>query len=87
MKINEFTEVEWPGWYVDSIEDGVAILRSDWTYDPAAEIKITLESHNFVTVSYSGVNGDGIFFHAANLTLEELSKRTIDAANDYFEYE
>jgi hypothetical protein len=86
MKLEDLTSVEWPGWYVHSIEDK-AILRSDWTYDPAAEIYITLEGDNFVTVSYSGIDGDGVFFHAANLTLEELSTKTIDAANDYFEYE
>lgn len=87
MEINELTQVEWPGWYIDSIEDGIAILRSDWTYDPAAEIKIHFESDNFVTVSYSGINGDGVFFHAANLTPQELSSRVIEAADNYFDYE
>jgi hypothetical protein len=87
MEIKELIDIEYPGWYVESAYDNKIILRSDYTEDGLADVYITLESDNYVTVSYSGRDGQGIFFHAANLTPGEVSERTIEAADNYFNYE
>ena len=63
------------------------ILRSDYTVDNLSEIYIALESDNYVTVSYSGRGGEGVFFHAANLTAEEISNKIVESADNYFDYE
>ena len=87
MILQELIDTEYNGWYVESADDNVITLRSDYTEDMLAEIYIKLEKENYVEVSYSSVDGDGIFFHCANLTSEELSKRTIEEADNYFDYE
>lgn len=87
MEIKELVDIEYPGWYVESAYDNKIILRSDYTVDNLAEVYITLEGDNYVTVSYSGRSGQGIFFHAANLTTEEVSNKTVDSADNYFDYE
>lgn len=87
MIVSQLILLNWVDWYVHSTYDNIIILRCDKTYDLSAEVKIKLESEFFVTVTYSGINGDGIFFHGANLNLEEIRQRTIEAAQKYFEYE
>lgn len=87
MEIKELIDIEYPGWYVESAYDNKITLRSDYTVDNLAEVYISLESDNYVTVSYSGRGGQGIFFHAANLTPVEVSERTIESADNYFDYE
>ena len=87
MKIKELIDIEYKGWYVESAYDNKIILRSDYTKDMLAEIYITLEKENYVSVSYSSSNGEGVFFHAANITPEEVSERTMEAADNYFDYE
>ena len=87
MEIKELVDIEYPGWYVESAYDNKIILRSDYTIDNLAEIYIDLESDNYVTVSYSGRGGEGVFFHAANLTAEEISNKTVESADNYFDYE
>jgi hypothetical protein len=87
MKLQELIDIEYKGWYVESTEHDVATLRSDYTEDSTAEIYIKLEKENYVEVSYSGIDGDGIFFHGANLTPEEVSQRTMEAADNYFDYQ
>ena len=87
MEIKELIDIEYPGWYVESAYDNKIILRSDYTVDNLAEVYITLEGDNYVTVSYSGRSGQGIFFHAANLTTEEVSNKTVESADNYFDYE
>jgi hypothetical protein len=52
-----------------------------------AEIYITLEKENYVSVSYSSSNGEGVFFHAANITPKEVSERAMEAADNHFDYE
>jgi len=87
MKLQELIDIEYKGWYVDSTEENKVILRSDYTEDILAEVYITLEKENYVTVSYSSSNGDGVFFHGANLTPVEISERAMEAADNYFDYE
>ena len=87
MKLQELIDIEYKGWYVESAYDNKIILRSDYTKDMLAEIYITLEKENYVSVSYSSSNGEGVFFHGANITPEEVSERTMIAADEYFDYE
>ena len=87
MIIQELIDIEYKGWYVESNDGNIVTLRSDYTEDDIAEIYIKLEKENYVEVSYSGVDGDGIFFHGANLTPEEISERTMEAADNYFDYQ
>ena len=87
MEIKELVDIEYHGWYVDSVDDNKLILRSDYTVDNLSEIYIDLESDNYVTVSYSGRGGEGVFFHAANLTAEEISNKIVESADNYFDYE
>jgi hypothetical protein len=87
MILQELIDIEYKGWYVESAYDNKIILRSDYTEDMLAEIYITLEKENYVVVSYSSFNGEGVFFHGANITPKEVSERTMIAADEYFDYE
>jgi hypothetical protein len=87
MEIKDLVNIEYSGWYVESCYDNKIILRSNHTVDHLSEIYIKLQGDNFVTVSYSSSHGDGVFFHAANLTPEEISKRLTMAADEHFDYE
>ena len=87
MKIKELIDIEYKGWYVESTYDNKIILKSDYTKDILAEIYITLEKENYVIVSYSSSNGEGVFFYGSNITSEEVSERTVIAAEEYFDYE
>ena len=87
MKIEDLVEINYDGWYVDSNHENIITLRSDYTEDNLAEIYIKLEGENQITVSYSATNGQGIFFQDTISTKEEVSERTINAANEYFDYE
>lgn len=87
MKIEDLIEINYDGWYVDSSYENTITLRSDYTEDNLAEIYIKLEGENQITVSYSTTNGQGVFFQDTISTTEEVSERTINAANDYFDYE
>jgi hypothetical protein len=87
MILQELIDIEYKGWYVESTEYDVVTLRSDYTEDSTAEIYIKLENGNYVIVSFTCNEGDGIFFHGFNLTPEEVSQRTIDSADNYFDYQ
>lgn len=87
MKLKELIDIEYKGWYVESTHDNKIILKSDYTEDILAEIYITLKKENYVIVSYSSSNGEGVFFYGANITPEEVSERTMIAADEYFDYE
>ncbi len=87
MKIQELIDIEYKGWYVESSNENQITLKSDWTEDEMAEIYIKIEKENFITVSYSCSDGGDIFFHSSNLTPEEVSERTMEAADNYFDYQ
>lgn len=87
MKKQDLIEVNYDGWYVESADDNIITLRSDYTEDPIAEIYIKLEDEDLITVSYSSQNGDGVFFQSNISTAEEVAKLTIEYANDHFDYD
>jgi hypothetical protein len=87
MTLKELIDIKYKGWYVDSAYDNIVTLRSDYTEDGLAEIYIKLENENHVEVSFNSLNKSGIFFHGSNLTPEEVSERTMEAADNYFDYE
>ena len=87
MILQELIDIEYKGWYVESAYDNIVTLRSDYTEDSLVEIYIKLENGNHVEVSFNSVNKSGIFFHASNLTPEEVSERTMEAPDNYFDYE
>jgi hypothetical protein len=86
MELKELMDVEYVGWYVDYTEGNKIVIRSDYTIDPLAEIYITLEKENHVSVTYFSSKGGGILFEESNLSPKEISIKALSAADDLFDY-
>ena len=86
MELQELIDVEYEGWYVDYTEGNRIVLKSDYTVDPLAEIYITFEKENKVSVTYFSSKGDGFLFEESNLSPKEISLKALSAADDLFDY-